>query len=88
MKIGPLAGRLPDVMDPGYHGVRTTHWIRGFMAFRLAQRTRTADAPRGSGAGARALDGQGAGAGARGGAGGEYITTYIIHTMRGEARVS
>jgi len=37
MKIGPL----PDVMDSWFHGVRT-HWIRGFMAFRLARRTRTA----------------------------------------------
>jgi hypothetical protein len=26
-------------MDPGFHGVRT-HWIRGFMAFRLARRAR------------------------------------------------
>jgi hypothetical protein len=26
-------------MDPGFHGVRT-HWIRGFMAFRLGRRTR------------------------------------------------
>jgi hypothetical protein len=25
-------------MDPGFHGVRT-HWIRGFMAFRLARLT-------------------------------------------------
>ena len=43
--IGPLpdrsaAGRLPDVMDSGIHGVRT-HWIRGFMAFQLARHTRT-----------------------------------------------
>jgi len=35
------AGRLPDVMDSGFHGVRTP-WIRGFMAFRLARRTQTA----------------------------------------------
>jgi hypothetical protein len=27
-------------MDPGFHGV-TTHWIRGFVAFQLALRTRT-----------------------------------------------
>jgi hypothetical protein len=27
-------------MDPGIHGVRT-HWIRGFMAFQSARRTRT-----------------------------------------------
>jgi hypothetical protein len=46
MKPGPLPGRLPDAgrslpdaMDPGFHGV-TTHWIPGFMAFRLARRTR------------------------------------------------
>jgi hypothetical protein len=26
-------------VDPGYHCV-STHWIRGFMAFRLTQRTR------------------------------------------------
>ena len=26
-------------MDPGFHCVRT-HWIRGFMAFQLARRTR------------------------------------------------
>jgi hypothetical protein len=25
-------------MKPEFHGVRT-HWIRGFMAFRLARRT-------------------------------------------------
>jgi hypothetical protein len=33
------AGRLPDVMDSGIHGV-TTRWIRGFMAFQLARRIR------------------------------------------------
>jgi hypothetical protein len=27
-------------MESGFHGVRT-HWIPGFMAFRLARRTRT-----------------------------------------------
>jgi hypothetical protein len=32
------AGRLPDAMDPGFHGART-HWIRGFMAFRRARET-------------------------------------------------
>jgi hypothetical protein len=32
-------GPLPDAMEPGFHCVRT-HWIRGFMAFQLAQRTR------------------------------------------------
>jgi hypothetical protein len=31
MKFGPLPGAL----DPGFHCVGT-HWIRGFMAFRLA----------------------------------------------------
>jgi hypothetical protein len=36
MKIGLLA----DVLDPGFHGVRT-HWIRGFMAFRRPRRIRT-----------------------------------------------
>jgi hypothetical protein len=50
MKIGPLpdayrtpAARLPDALedalDPGFQCVRT-HWIRGFMAFQLARRTR------------------------------------------------
>ena len=29
----------PDVLDPGIHGAGTP-WIRGFMAFRLARRTR------------------------------------------------
>jgi hypothetical protein len=33
------AGRLPDAMDPGFHGART-HWIQGFMTFRLVRRTR------------------------------------------------
>ena len=38
MKLGP--GRTPpDAMEPDIHGVRT-HWIRGFMAFWLARRTR------------------------------------------------
>ena len=36
---GAAAGRLPDALDPGFHCVRTP-WIRGFMAFRLARRTR------------------------------------------------
>ena len=31
---------LPDAMKPGIHGART-HWIRGFMTFQLARRTRT-----------------------------------------------
>ena len=31
-----LPGPLPDAMEPGIHGVRA-HWIRGFMAFRLAR---------------------------------------------------
>ena len=33
-------GPLPNALDPGFQCVRT-HWIRGFMAFRLARRTRT-----------------------------------------------
>jgi hypothetical protein len=36
MKIGPLR----DALEPGFHCVRT-HWIRGFIAFQLARRTRT-----------------------------------------------
>jgi hypothetical protein len=36
MKLGPG----PDAMEPDIHGVRT-QWIRGFMAFGLARRTRT-----------------------------------------------
>jgi hypothetical protein len=49
MEIGPLPdalkpgftalGPLPDAMDPGFHCVRA-HWIRGFIASRLARRTR------------------------------------------------
>jgi hypothetical protein len=35
MKIRPL----PDAVKPGFHCVRT-HWIRGFMTFLLARRTR------------------------------------------------
>ena len=35
MKIGPL----PDALELGFHRVGT-HWIRGFMAFRLVRRTR------------------------------------------------
>ena len=40
MKIGPLPdavepGLLRYALDPGFHCVRA-HWIRGFMAFRLA----------------------------------------------------
>ncbi|HYY17816.1 MAG TPA: hypothetical protein VE864_03170 [Streptosporangiaceae bacterium] len=34
MTIDPL----PDAMDPGFHCVRT-HWIQGFMTFRLVRRT-------------------------------------------------
>jgi hypothetical protein len=45
-----MNGSLPDAMepgfhrrwnalDPGFHCIRT-HWIRGFMTFRLARRTR------------------------------------------------
>jgi hypothetical protein len=36
MKLGPLT----DAVKPGIHRVRT-HWIRGFMAFHLAQLTPT-----------------------------------------------
>ena len=36
MMIGPL----PDALEPGVHFVRT-HWIRGFMGFRLVRRSRT-----------------------------------------------
>jgi hypothetical protein len=36
MTIGPR----PDALEPGFHCVRT-HWIRDFMAFQLAWRTRT-----------------------------------------------
>ena len=32
-------GLLPDAVESGFHGVKT-HWIRGFIAFRLARRTR------------------------------------------------
>jgi len=34
------ARRLSDGLKPGIHCART-HWIRGFIAFRLAQRTGT-----------------------------------------------
>ena len=40
MKIGPLPDALPDALDPGFHCARP-HWIRGFMAFQLARRTRS-----------------------------------------------
>jgi hypothetical protein len=39
MKLGPLPDACPDAMEPGIHCVRT-HWIRGFMAFQVARRTR------------------------------------------------
>ena len=39
--VEPLSDPLPDAVEPGFHGVRT-RWIRGFMAFRLAQRIRRA----------------------------------------------
>jgi hypothetical protein len=29
---------VPNALDSGIHGART-HWIRGFMPFRLARRT-------------------------------------------------
>src|SRR6185312_15810572 len=38
--VEPLSDPRPGAVKPGFHGVRT-RWIRGFMAFRLAQRTRT-----------------------------------------------
>jgi hypothetical protein len=34
-----LIGPLPDVLKPDIQCVRT-HWIRGFIAFQLARRTR------------------------------------------------
>ena len=37
VKLGPL----PDAVKLGFHCART-HWIRGFMAFQLARRTRIA----------------------------------------------
>jgi hypothetical protein len=43
MKIGPLPDACLDAMDPGFHCART-HWIRGFMAFRLARRGDRAEA--------------------------------------------
>jgi len=39
MAIGQLPNALPDALKPGIHCVRT-HWIRGFIAFQLARRTR------------------------------------------------
>jgi len=35
--LAPPDRPAPDALDPGFHGVRT-RWIRGFMAFHLAQR--------------------------------------------------
>ena len=35
-----LAGRRPNALEPGFHCART-RWIRGFVAFQLARRTRT-----------------------------------------------
>jgi hypothetical protein len=32
-------GLLSDAVESGFHGIKT-HWIQGFMAFRLARRTR------------------------------------------------
>jgi hypothetical protein len=34
-----LEDALENALDPGFHCVRT-HWIRGFMTFQLARRTR------------------------------------------------
>jgi hypothetical protein len=42
MTIGPLPDACwtpAGALKPGIHCVRT-HWIRGFMAFQLARRTR------------------------------------------------
>ena len=40
MKLGPRSDAMePDAMEPDIDGVRT-QWIRGFMAFELARRTR------------------------------------------------
>lgn len=39
-RVRTPTGRLPDALKPGFHSVRT-HWNRGFMAFRLAEHTRT-----------------------------------------------
>jgi hypothetical protein len=36
LSLSPDAGAL----DPGFHCARA-HWIRGFMAFQLARRTRS-----------------------------------------------
>ena len=46
-----MNGSLPDAMEPGFHRrlnaldpdfhCVSTHWIRGFMVFQLAWRTRT-----------------------------------------------
>jgi hypothetical protein len=41
MTIGLLPYALPDALEPGFHCVRT-QWIRGFIAFELVRRTRTA----------------------------------------------
>jgi hypothetical protein len=38
--ISRLMCRSQNAMKPGIHCART-HWIRGFMTFRLARRTRT-----------------------------------------------
>jgi hypothetical protein len=40
MKIGLLPDALPDALELGFHCVRT-RWIRGFIAFHLAQHART-----------------------------------------------
>jgi hypothetical protein len=46
MRPGPLldafrtpAGHLQGAVEPGFHRVRT-QWIRGFIAFQMARRTR------------------------------------------------
>jgi hypothetical protein len=40
MKLGPLPEAFPDALEPGFQCVRA-HWIRGFIAFQLARRTRS-----------------------------------------------
>ena len=39
-RLPDAAERRPDALDPGFHCART-RWIRGFMTFQLARRTRS-----------------------------------------------
>ena len=39
-RTSDIGRRTSGALEPRIHGVRT-HWIRGFMAFQLAWRTRT-----------------------------------------------